>query len=217
MPGAESKMAEPEDDKGKQPAVESDGEESEGAPDDAGADPAAAGSSTAVAKKKKKKKSKKAGPNISKAVESLTDKQVQDLLAHNPSLTEELRSQAGASGKGESGLVEMLKKLDMGQIMTGMSSGGKNAKDMASYKFWSSQPVPQFGEMDAKPDGPLQEKKVEDVPTEPLPLLTGFEWDTMDIEVEEQMKEVYELLNGHYVEDSAAQFRFDYSTWLLKW
>jgi glycylpeptide N-tetradecanoyltransferase len=31
------------------------------------------------------------------------------------------------------------------------------------------------------------------------------------------MKEVYELLNGNYVEDDDAMFRFDYSVNFLKW
>ena len=44
-----------------------------------------------------------------------------------------------------------------------------------------------------------------------------FEWVTMDLTQESQMKEVYELLNGHYVEDDEAMFRFKYSTSILKW
>lgn len=32
-----------------------------------------------------------------------------------------------------------------------------------------------------------------------------------------QLKEVYELLSGHYVEDDDASFRFKYSAEFLKW
>jgi glycylpeptide N-tetradecanoyltransferase len=31
------------------------------------------------------------------------------------------------------------------------------------------------------------------------------------------LKEVYDLLNGHYVEDDAAMFRFNYSVSFLRW
>lgn len=30
--------------------------------------------------------------------------------------------------------------------MFGQSVSGKNQKDMASYKFWQTQPVPRFGQ-----------------------------------------------------------------------
>ena len=32
-----------------------------------------------------------------------------------------------------------------------------------------------------------------------------------------QLDDLYELLNNHYVEDSDAKFRFDYSRDFLKW
>jgi glycylpeptide N-tetradecanoyltransferase len=39
----------------------------------------------------------------------------------------------------------------------------------------------------------------------------------MDLTKEEEIKEVYELLNKHYVEDDEAMFRFNYSPTILRW
>ena len=68
---------------------------------------------------------------------------------------------------------------------------------------------------------------------EPRDLLGGFQWVTMDLTNDEevcmlseytkvmlmiiQLKEVYELLTGHYVEDSDANFRLNYSASFLNW
>lgn len=48
-------------------------------------------------------------------------------------------------------------------------------------------------------------------------MIEGFEWATMDLEDDAQMTEVYELLNGHYVEDQEAMFRLTYSPSFLNW
>ncbi|KAJ3511980.1 hypothetical protein NM208_g15373 [Fusarium decemcellulare] len=111
----------------------------------------------------------------------------------------------------------MLRKMNLQDIMTGLAAGGKNAKDMGSYKFWQTQPVPKFGEDSTLKEGPLRIQKVEEVDKEPSPLIAGFEWVTMDLTDEEEMKEVYELLNKHYVEDDEAMFRFNYSPSILRW
>lgn len=73
----------------------------------------------------------------------------------------------------------------------------------------------------------------EQVPKEPQQLLEGFEWVTMDLTDDKevcyagkrginpltshQLEEVWELLNGHYVEDDEAMFRFNYSVSFLNW
>lgn len=44
-----------------------------------------------------------------------------------------------------------------------------------------------------------------------------FEWCTCDISQEDQIKEIYELLSHHYVEDDDNMFRFAYSREFLKW
>ncbi|KAI9846279.1 MAG: glycylpeptide N-tetradecanoyltransferase, partial [Thelocarpon superellum] len=56
---------------------------------------------------------------------------IQELLKNNPSLEKEF------AGMSPDKVEEMLKKMN--------SMGGKkNKKDMASYKFWQTQPVPRF-------------------------------------------------------------------------
>jgi glycylpeptide N-tetradecanoyltransferase len=101
--------------------------------------------------------------------------------------------------------------------MTGLAANGKNVKDMGSYKFWQTQPVPKFGEDSEIVEGPFKIVDPEKVPKEPGPLPDGFEWVTMDLKDEGELKEVFDLLYGHYVEDNDAQFRFNYSMAFLKW
>lgn len=99
------------------------------------------------------------------------------------------------------------------------------SKPKERYAFWETQPVAQFHEtvdtsMVAQPvaDGPIDvPKKVEDVRSEPLPLPPSFEWCTCDIFDESQLKEVYQLLSAHYVEDDENMFRFAYSPEFLRW
>jgi glycylpeptide N-tetradecanoyltransferase len=101
--------------------------------------------------------------------------------------------------------------------MTGLAASGKNVKEMGSYKFWATQPVPKFGETSEIEEGPFKIVDIEKVPTEPGPLVEGFEWVTMDLTDDEELKEVFDLLYGHYVEDNEAMFRFNYSMAFLKW
>lgn len=107
--------------------------------------------------------------------------------------------------------------LQLEDIMTGLAASGKNVKDMGSYKFWQTQPVPKFGEKSEIVEGPFKIVDPEQVPKEPGPLVEGFEWVTMDMTNDEELKEVFDLLYGHYVEDNEAMFRFNYSMAFLKW
>ncbi|XP_074602802.1 glycylpeptide N-tetradecanoyltransferase 2-like isoform X2 [Brevipalpus obovatus] len=59
-------------------------------------------------------------------------------------------------------------------------------------------------------------KSVEDIRKEPLRLLDGFTWDTLDIN-DPSLKELYTLLNENYVEDDDNMFRFDYPPEFLQW
>ncbi|KAG7293942.1 bifunctional glutathione transferase/peroxidase [Staphylotrichum longicolle] len=198
-----------------------------------------AGASSEGAGKKKKKKGKKnkvkqalsealgrggvtaaqAEADPKKAIEGLTPQQISEFIALNPALANELLGGEGSSDATASA-IEAFKKLKLQDIMTGLASSGKNRKDMASYKFWSTQPVLQFGEEEPKliEEGPLKLQEVKDIPTEPIPLaLEAFRWVTMDLTNEAEMEEVEKLLYGHYVEDDEAMFRFKYSNSLLKW
>lgn len=215
-------------DKGKQPAVASDDEDD--ADDDAdvveGADAPTAegGAAPSASKKKKKSKRKKVkaaltgkpedpADKLKALLDGLAENDLKDLVSRNPAL---LKEHGGDASKA----AEAFKSMSLNDVMTGLALSGKNAKDMASYKFWKTQPVPKFDE--AVPDkpfeeGPLQVKTVDEVPKEPPKLIDGFEWVTMDLTDDAQMKEVYQLLNGHYVEDDEAMFRFNYGTAILKW
>jgi glycylpeptide N-tetradecanoyltransferase len=157
---------------------------------------------------------------------SLTMEQLDQLLKLNPALANELKNGEGSSLDGPEGSVsaehiqEVLKKLKLHDVLTGLASGGKNRKDMASYKFWATQPVPQFNEETGATveEGPLKIQTVEEIPEEPTDLvLDQFCWETIDLTDDAQMEEVYKLLNGHYVEDDESMFRFKYSTSILKW
>jgi glycylpeptide N-tetradecanoyltransferase len=200
---------------------ESENEDEQDEAPPAGDTPAASGA--AAKKKKSKKKRIKAAltgkssessgsgsrDEISKAVSGLSKAQIEDFLKMNPALAQELGAERDVG--------EAMKRLRLEDIMTGLSANGKNVKDMASYKFWQTQPVPKFGDNEWIEEGPFKIIDVDQVPKEPGPLVDGFEWVTMDLTDDGEIKEVYELLNGHYVEDNEAMFRFNYSKAFFKW
>lgn len=191
--------------------------------------PSTSADTSTPAKKKKSSKKKKMkaamglGPKgppteaeLQKKVNNLSKDQLTDLLSMNPALAAEVGYKEG-EGQDNKAALEAMKKLSLQDIMTGLAAGGKNAKDMASYKFWATQPVPKFGENSKIEEGPFKMIDPEKVSKEPSPMLPGFEWVTMDLTKEEQLQELFELLYGHYVEDQEAMFRFNYSTSFLRW
>ncbi|GAA6021320.1 hypothetical protein JCM8202_003568 [Rhodotorula sphaerocarpa] len=95
---------------------------------------------------------------------------------------------------------------------------GKGTKDMASHKFWKTQPVVKLDQRDEVKEGVIEaDKKPEEVPKDPVPLHKDFRWVTVDLTNPDERKEVYELLTHHYVEDLDATFRFDYSPEFIEW
>lgn len=44
-----------------------------------------------------------------------------------------------------------------------------------------------------------------------------FVWSDVDLNNDEELTELYTLLNENYVEDDESMFRFDYSKEFLKW
>lgn len=68
-----------------------------------------------------------------------------------------------------------------------------------------------------KKDGAIEKKALKEVREEPYALPTGFEWAIVDLNDDEQAREVYELLRDNYVEDSESSFRFDYPVEFLRW
>lgn len=185
---------------------------------------AAESSSTAAKKKKKKKRSKKAkiasalgledDGNVKPAAK-MSDKNIDTLLEANPALKGELSNMPPEAAR------DALKRMNLEELLTGMSLTGKNQKDMAAFKFWQTQPVPRLDESQAEraklPDGPIKEVTPDTIPTDPAPLPEGYEWVELDLTNEEELKEVHHLLNLHYVEDDKAMFRFSYSKTFLDW
>ena len=160
---------------------------------------------------KKDNDDKETSGSSSNSAGKLTSGMVEQLLEMNPSLKSEV------AGMDKEKAAEALKKLDVADLLTGMSVSGKNQKDMASYKFWQTQPVPRFDEAPKEEEGQIKVIDPAKVPKEPPPMLEGFEWVTMNLLDEKEMQEVYDLLTGHYVEDEEAMFRFNYSLSFLKW
>lgn len=149
------------------------------------------------------------------ATKKIPAKMLESVLESNPALKNELASMDKDTA------TKTLANIDIAQLLTGLSLGsGKNQKDMASYKFWQTQPVPRFDDQ-ANPtpsnQGPIKMIDPEKVSKTPDPLLEGFEWCTLDLTNESELRELYELLNNHYVEDDNAMFRFAYSESFLHW
>lgn len=218
-------MAESQPVEGVDPTADSESEHEDGEHEESRLQDATATDTTnsepAPAKKKKKsKKSKLAAALTGKkdsapdppmpAGSKMTPDMMNTLLEMNPSLKGEL------SSMNKHQAAELLKKMDVSQLLTGLSLGTKNQKDMASYKFWQTQPVPKFEE-DRSEEGPIKPVIPELVPKAPAPLPEAYEWCELDLTSDEEIAEVYNLLTYHYVEDDKAQFRFNYSKSFLNW
>jgi glycylpeptide N-tetradecanoyltransferase len=99
----------------------------------------------------------------------------------------------------------------------------KEMKEIAplyeKHSFWDTQPVPKFLEIKEKGivPGPLEEKEVKDVPTEPYALPDSFEWVVIDITKDIELNEVYDFLRDYYVGDSIGTYRFRYTPHFLRW
>jgi glycylpeptide N-tetradecanoyltransferase len=180
-----------------------------------------------AAKKKKKKKSKRSkitsvltGSTSSDSTSKpkVSQANIDSLLEMNPSLRGEF------SGLSPSQAQTLIQSMDASQLLTGLTMNPKNQKDMASYKFWQTQPVPRLDEArqsssttTVTPDGPIKEVIPSKVPRDPAPLPDSYEWCVLDLTSPAEIKEVYTLLTHHYVEDDNAMFRFSYSESFLDW
>ena len=108
-------------------------------------------------------------------------------------------------------LMEQFRKLQLSQ-----KYDKEEIKD--EYKFWGTQPVPQFNkECEVKFGEIWKNHKVEDLQKEPLTLPEGYEWKDVDLSVQNELDKLYEFLKSNYVEDDDHMFRFDYSKDFLKW
>lgn len=166
--------------------------------------------SVGKSKDKGKGKAKDDGSAGSKGIK-ISGSVAETLLSLNPALRNEL------AGMEKDKAAEILQQMDISDLLTGLSTNAKNTKDMASFKFWQTQPVVRFDDKGEAQDGPIKEIDPDMVSKEPDELLEGFEWVTLDLEREEELDELYSLLRDHYVEDTSAMFRFNYSPSFLNW
>ncbi|VDC06563.1 unnamed protein product [Peniophora sp. CBMAI 1063] len=168
---------------------------------------------TSSSKKKKKKRSK-----VAKALNKLKGKEVPDAVVEKVMDEVQKTGNPELAGMDEGQLRTILEQLKINDVLQGKAGlGGKNKKDTGDHKFWSTQPVTQFGE-EVEEEGPLEPSKPRDqVKQEPYALPKEFEWATVDLKESDQLKEVYELLSANYVEDDQASFRFAYSPEFFQW
>ena len=86
------------------------------------------------------------------------------------------------------------------------------------FKFWSTQPVPQFKKPLNVEFGPiLNDNNIENVPKEPYTLPEGFEWKDIDLNQVSDVDKLYEFLKSNYIGDESHLFGTDYSKDFLKW
>ncbi|KAJ7581232.1 N-myristoyl transferase [Mycena floridula] len=167
-------------------------------------------------KKKKKKKSKAA-----KALSALTGRSNNIPQALVDRVFDQVKADgaSGSEGATEEHVRQVLEEMKIMDVVKGKAGiGGINKKDLGEHKFWATQPVPQLGEGPPLEDGYIEPSQPRDqVRQEPYALPNDFEWTQIDIQDAVQLKEVYDLLSGHYVEDDAASFRFNYTSEFLKW
>jgi len=91
-------------------------------------------------------------------------------------------------------------------------------KDHNDHKFWNTQPVLPISEEVTEVNAPIDPNTdVSRIRQEPYNMPAGFEWCSLDVMDPAQVQELYNLLNGNYVEDDDSMFRFDYSIPFLQW
>lgn len=188
---------------------EGDEDDDEGGEDEQTTGVSGTGSTAAKKKKKKPRKKKK---------KATADDEPPELI---PATT-------AAASKPKVAPVQDLQAL-LNQLALSQSPK-KEGKAPEDYKFWKTQPVPQFqapnllqtttsSNGESLPEGAILPDKVCRASAKPEPgaLLDGFEWCLVDLENDSEIQELYDLLDNHYVEDADASFRFRYSKQFLSW
>lgn len=148
-----------------------------------------------------------------------------EMLSKVQSAVVEEHGKEAASKVNMKNLQEVLRMMTLerdatleGQKNRGVTASVKEIKD---HKFWKTQPVMKSNEavpITPADEGPIQPNAPpEKVSQQPYPLPKDFEWVTVDIDDEGELKEVYELLTANYVEDDDASLRFNYSADFLHW
>jgi len=114
---------------------------------------------------------------------------------------------------GTKALQEAISSLQLSGQGGRPSSAGQ--QDIEQHAFWDTQPMRRPDEQ-PETGGPI-EPADKHIPQEPYNLPAGFVWCTCDVKNDEDMEDLYKLLNVNYVEDDDNMFRFDYSRDFLRW
>lgn len=83
------------------------------------------------------------------------------------------------------------------------------------YHFWDTQPVPKIDE-EVTSQGPIESER-SSVREEPYSLPQDFIWDTLNLDNQEQVKELCDFLNENYIDEDDNTLRFHYSPQFLLW
>ena len=133
----------------------------------------------------------------------------------NSSKEKELKSTRQITEKEKKEFLNQIRNLKKTQelIKMGEFSGLKS-----DFKFWSTQPVPQFNKPLNIEFGPiLKDINIENIPKEPYTLPEGFEWKEINLNIVSDIDKLYEFLKSNYIEDESHLFGSDYSKDFLKW
>ncbi|XP_052468213.1 glycylpeptide N-tetradecanoyltransferase 1b isoform X2 [Carassius gibelio] len=84
-----------------------------------------------------------------------------------------------------------------------------------TYRFWDTQPVPKIDEK-VTSHGPIESERPS-VREEPFSLPQEFIWDTLNLDNQEQLRELCVLLNENYTEEDDNTLRLHYSPQFLLW
>lgn len=174
-----------------------------------------------VASEEKSKKSKRRSKNKKSAcLENVKNEQSSSQGAAEEEGAENSEATLPLTSLDSQDVLKTLKALNLTDVM-------KLSKDAAGstkvYKFWNTQPVPKINETTEEvAESEFHkaidvDKKISDIKQDPYALPEGFVWDTLDLNSEVILKELYTLLNENYVEDDDAMFRFDYQPEFLRW
>ncbi|KAI5479326.1 glycylpeptide N-tetradecanoyltransferase [Pseudohyphozyma bogoriensis] len=171
----------------------------------------------AITSTKAAAKDKENAPEAGKSSDAMSDEMLDKIMA-------QFNAEQGGEGGASFQRVDVQKMMEQlgvnKQYLTGKEGlMGKGTKDMASHKFWATQPVTKLNTApEDLREGPLEpNKQPEEIRQEPYDLHKDFKWVTVDLKNPGELKEVQELLSHNYVEDVQATFRFDYAADFLEW
>lgn len=168
-------------------------------------------------------------PDLKKELRSMGKEKIVAGFQKNPSL---VRNLLGDKTLADDKLAERLENLSEREIHqrfeklspeeiiegTTATSAEEVVRYMLKGDFWDGQPVgKRGGHKKVLEEGAAELIDVTLVPDTPMPLGEGFEWVTMDLTNDADLKETYELLKENYVEDGDGTFRFNYSASFLRW